>query len=197
MPVRTSNKTLERPVPVSPAGRTGIVPSSGDEIRNVTSTSVAVQGNCIVPCEPLPDPKRPAAGETTVIIHEDEAGEILSSITAYQRSSGIVHRAMKVLEEWKFRPARIVSSLTPVDIIAFRGEEALLVQVIAAKTPVPDAKTAESRYKEKIVSLRQMGTDRQFRKVVMVYSQKCGWKYYDVLPGGLIPAWSLAEVPKK
>lgn len=159
--------------------------------------SGALQSNRIIPCEPAPAKSEMAAGETTIIIHEDEAGETLSSITAYVRSSGIVHRAMKLLEDWKYRPARIVSSLTPVDIIAFRGEEALLVQVISSKTPVPDAKTAERRYKGKIISLRLMGTDRQFRKVVMVYSQKCGWKYYDVLPGGLIPAWSLAETPKK
>jgi hypothetical protein len=40
-----------------------------------------------------------------------------------------------------------------------------------------------------------MGTSKQFRKVLLAYSASCGWKYYDVLPGGLIPAWDLPEPP--
>jgi hypothetical protein len=42
-----------------------------------------------------------------------------------------------------------------------------------------------------------MGTTRQFRKMIMVYSRLCGWKYYEVLPGGLIPAWALPALPEE
>jgi hypothetical protein len=114
----------------------------------------------------------------------------------YLRSNGIIHEAMDKLESWNFRPSKIVSSSTPVDIIAFRDEKTLLVQVIYSKSPVPDAKTLERVHKPDLSNLRAMGSNAQFRKIVMAYSRKCGWKYYDVLPGGLMPAWDLPEVPK-
>ena len=159
--------------------------------------SGALQSNRIIPRTTVPEGRGTIAGETTVIIHELEGGKQLQNVTEYIRSSGIVHQAMRILEQWKYRPARISCSLLPVDIIAFRNSDALLIQAIYSKGPVPDAKTVESRYKDKMESLRWMGTARHFRKVVMVYSPKCGWKYYDVLPGGLIPAWNLPEIPEE
>ena len=158
--------------------------------------SGAMYSNRIIPRSNAPEASGIIAGETTVIIHEEGGIESLQDVTVYLRSNGIVHRAMRMLEQWKYQPARISSSLIPVDIIAFRKTEALLVQVIYSKVPVPDAKTVESRYKKKMENLRMMGTSQQFRKIVMVYSPRCGWKYYDVPPGGLIPAWNLPEIPE-
>ena len=111
----------------------------------------------------------------------------------YMRSNGIINEAIGKLEGWKFKPSKIVSSSTPVNIIAFRDEKTFLVQVIYSKGAVPDAKTLERVHKEDVGNLRSMGTNSQFRKIVMAFSRKCGWKYYDVLPGGLIPAWDLPE----
>ncbi len=110
----------------------------------------------------------------------------------YLKSRRIVHRAMQVLVEWKYVPARISASFIPVDIIAIRKSAVLLVQVIFSRNPVPDAKTLVSLSGVKIASLRMMGAPAQFRKYIMVYSPRCGWKYYEVLPGGLIPAWHLS-----
>jgi hypothetical protein len=144
------------------------------------------------------DRKKPAAEQTLarvteVIIHETGEGDPVPENRKYLRSSGIVHTAMGKLEDWNFRPSKIVSSSTPVDIIAFRNEKTLLVQVIYSRGPVPDAKTLGRVYAKEMGNLRAMGTNLQFRKVVMVYSAQCGWKCYDVLPGGLIPAWNLPE----
>jgi hypothetical protein len=111
----------------------------------------------------------------------------------YLRSNGIAYKAMGIMETWNFKPSKIVSTGTPVDIIAFRNEKTFLVQVIYAKSLIPDAKTLERVYKTDVNALREMGTNDHFRKIVMVFSPKCGWKYYDVLPGGLIPAWDLPD----
>jgi hypothetical protein len=135
--------------------------------------------------------------ETHVIIHEQKGNELRHGHNEYLRSSGIVHRAMRMLEEWKYVPARISNSLIPVDIIAMRKSEALLIQVISSKKPVPDAKTLVRLYAEKVNYLRMMGTSQQFRKYIMVYSLLSGWKYYEVLPGGLIPAWHLTDLPEE
>jgi hypothetical protein len=114
----------------------------------------------------------------------------------YLRGSSSVFEAMEILTGWHFSPARIQNAPIPVDIIAFRKSQAFLVQVIPSHTPVPDAKTLARHYKETIDDLRRMGSDAQFRKIVMVCSSPTGWKYYEVLPGGLIPAWDLPEAPE-
>jgi hypothetical protein len=106
-----------------------------------------------------------------------------------------VHRALRLLEDWKYQPARISSSSIPVDILAIRKDTVLLVQVISSKSPVLDAANLTQQYGEKIQHLREMGTSQQFRKILLAYSASCGWKYYDVLPGGLIPAWDLPDIP--
>ena len=132
---------------------------------------------------------------TDIIIHELNDDGSLTGVDEYLKNRGIVHRAMNLLEEWKFLPAWISCSKVPVDIIALRKDMALLIQVISSKKPVPDAKTLVRLYAKKIHALRKMGTTAQFRKMLMAYSKLCGWKYYEVLPGGLIPAWDLPDLP--
>ncbi|WP_372962076.1 hypothetical protein [Methanoregula sp.] len=123
---------------------------------------------------------------------ERDAEEVISS---YLRSAGIVHRALRLFEDWKYQPARIICSCIPVDIIAIRRDCVLLVQVISSRAPDLDAATLTRQYGSKIQNLRAMGTQAQFRKILLAYSRNSGWKYYDVLPGGLIPAWDLPEPP--
>ena len=145
-----------------------------------------------------PDKGAPPAKErleTTVIIHDLDEDGMFDGVDGYLRNRGVVHRAMHLLEEWKYLPARISSSKVPVDIIAIRKDMTLLVQVISSKKPVPDARTLVRYYAKKIHALRRMGTSAQFRKMLMAWSALCGWKYYEVLPGGLIPAWHLPDAP--
>lgn len=133
--------------------------------------------------------------EMTVVLHTLDENGTLESVDGYLRNRGIVHRAMELLEEWKFLPARISSSKVPVDIIAIRKDMTLLVQVISSKKPIPNAKTLVRHYAAKVDAVRQMGSPLQFKKMLMAYSKLCGWKYYEVLPGGLIPAWHLPDAP--
>jgi len=134
-----------------------------------------------------------AQTQATVIIHEKKNGRV-SVKDMYQKTRGIVQRAMDLLESWKFQPASIRGSKLPVDIVALRDDMDMLVQVISSKHPILDAKTLFRRYKKKIDAIRLMGTASRVRKVLMAYSMPCGWKHYDVLPGGLIPAWDLHKV---
>lgn len=168
----------------------GIPAGAGCAGRKGTGTTGAIQkfGNMKIPAV-----EGSLAKVTEVIIHETGSRKAAQESRKYTRSSGIVYTAMGKLEDWNFNPSKIVSSSTPVDIIAFRREKTLLVQVIYSRGPVPDAKTLGRVYEKEVGDLRAMGTNLQFRKVVMVYSPQCGWKYYDVLPGGLIPAWNLPE----
>jgi len=146
------------------------------------------------------------SGRKAPVDRIENAGEpVLSQMTGiegrkehgagYLRGSGIVYRAMHLLDEWKYMTARISSAKVPVDIIALRKDVVLLVQVISSKRPLPDAKTVLRHYAEKIGNLRSMGTSLQFRKMLLAYSRPCGWKYFEVLPNGLIPAWGVPAVP--
>jgi hypothetical protein len=159
--------------------------------------TIVLNSNQSIPLTPGSLNRDSIGNETHVIIHEQKGNELRHGHNEYLRSSGIVHRAMRMLEEWKYVPARISNSLIPVDIIAMRKSEALLIQVISSKKPVPDAKTLVRLYAEKVNYLRMMGTSQQFRKYIMVYSLLSGWKYYEVLPGGLIPAWHLTDLPEE
>ena len=141
----------------------------------------------------LHGPQEKPCTDTTIIIHETGYEE--PEREKYLRNSGIVYRAMHLLEEWKFVTARISCARVPVDIIAFRKDMSLLVQVISSRGPLPNAKAIVRHYAVKIHDLRTMGTSLNFRKMLMAYSRPCGWKYYDVLPGGLIPAWSVPVPP--
>jgi len=171
--------------------------SSPEAVEMKLMVSGALNSNRIIPRTHESLNEDSGRGETTVIIHEPEGGELRHELNEYLRSSGIVHRAMRMLEEWKYVPSRISNSPIPVDIIALRKSEALLIQVIYSKMPVPDAHTLQHRYAGKVNYLRMMGTSQQFRKYIMVYSPQCGWKYYEVLPGGLIPAWHLPDIPEE
>ena len=71
----------------------------------------------------------------------------------------------------------------------------ILAQVVSSKHPMPDVDTLYRNHKVKINSLRLMDVARRYRKIVMSWSMPFGWKHYDVLPGGLIPAWDLHKLP--
>nr|WP_321350349.1 hypothetical protein [uncultured Methanoregula sp.] len=174
---RLNTKSTRQSIPPHPGGNDrALIPGERDSFRRQAQ-------------------KTTAGPDTTVIVHERLEDGTTADPDNYLRSRGIVHRAMQLLEEWKFQPARISSSKIPVDIIAIRKEMTLLVQVISSKKPTPDARTLVRHYAGKIRNLMEMGSSARFRKILMAYSTVCGWKYYDVLPGGLIPAWDLPEIP--
>ena len=143
----------------------------------------------------VPDGK---AGDSTARkgpLREEGAGSRKERMAAYIRASGVVFRAMHLLEEWKYITARITSAKVPVDLIALRKDVVLLVQVISSRKPITDTKAVLRHFAVKIQNLRSMGTLFQFRKILMAYSRSGGWMTYDVYPNGLVPAWNVQAVP--
>ena len=166
-----------------PSEETGKSPS-GSRSSGKTGTFTGLKPAGIQPGDP---------GETTIIVHTGDERGNPEGIETHPRASGVVHRAMNLLEEWGFRPARIIIAKVPVDIIAFRADMDLIVQVISSPGPLPDAKTIVRKYRDKIISVGKMGNPSRFRKLLMAHSRPCGWKVYDIFPGGLQPAWDLLK----
>lgn len=144
------------------------------------------------------EPKRYLAGaetDMTVIVHEPQGSDSLSAVDCYLKNRDIVHRAMDLLEAWGYHPARIVSAKIPVDIVAIRKDTDLLAQVVSFRHPMKDVGMLYRSCRKKINALRRMDLGQRYRKIVMSWSMPFGWKHYDVLPGGLIPAWDLHKLP--
>ncbi|MGD0080185.1 MAG: hypothetical protein ABSB80_06005 [Methanoregula sp.] len=189
--MNTKKKTTGRPHRVSRAGKGGITSPSERKVLQMNAAGISGGRRKIA----QEDTQEKSTTATDIIVHELRDDGTLTGLDEYLRNRGIVHRAMQLLEEWKFLPARIICSRVPVDIIALRKDMRLLVQVISSKKPIPDAKTLVRNYAGKIDTIRSMGTTVQFRKMLVAYSRVCDWKYYEVLPGGLIPAWHLPDAP--
>ena len=162
--------------------------SSDDDTDKRTTGSMSMQ-------EAPDDREENPPSDSEAIVHETGIEGRKERMEAYLRGSGVVYRAMHLLEEWKYMTARISSTKVPVDIIALRKDVVLLVQVFSSRRPLPDAKTVLRHYAEKVGSLRSMGTAVQFRKMLLAYSRRCGWKYFEVLPSRLIPVWNVPAVP--
>jgi hypothetical protein len=189
--MNTKKKKTGRPHSISRARKGGVTSPSGTKVLQMNAAGISVSRRKIARQET----QEKSTTATDIIVHELRDDGTLTGLDEYLRNRGIVHRAMQLLEEWKFLPARIVCSKVPVDIVALRKDMSLLVQVISSKKPIPDAKTLVRDYAGKIDAVRRMGTTVQFRKMLMAYSRVCDWKYYEVLPGGLIPAWHLPDAP--
>jgi hypothetical protein len=189
----TNNTESGGSAAIAPAGSGAGASLPGEKIEPDQIASGSLQTSRINPCESVPGSIGTGAGEPTITSPETGTGEPEPAGNDYLRSNGIISRALRLLKTWGFAPARISISPVPVDILAFRKESSFLIQVIYSRKPVPDAKTLQKEYAERIQNLRTMGAPKDFRKIMMIYSSKCGWKYYDVLPGGLIPAWDLLE----
>ena len=196
--MRNKNTSAGEPLTVSCKATGGKTSGKIDEeednsLARAARITVSGSGNCEARKNTGSGMQARATTQATIIIHEEKKRGI-SVQNMYVKTRGIVHRAMELLESWKFQPASIRGSKLPVDIIALRDAMDMLVQVISSKHPILDAKTLLRRYAGKIHDLRQMGTAKRFRKILMAHSLPCGWKYYDVLPGGLIPAWDLHKL---
>ncbi len=130
-----------------------------------------------------------------MIVHEPGSSDSLSALDGYLKNRGIVHRAIVLLEAWGYNLARIIGAKIPVDIVAIHKDNDILAQVISSKHPMTDVNMLYRNYTKKIDDLRLMDIARRYRKIVMSWSMPLGWKHYDVLPGGLIPAWDLHKLP--
>jgi hypothetical protein len=149
-----------------------------DVIAPGAMASGASYSNRINPCEAV-------AGETTVILHTAPGGNEAGTAQRYSRNSAHVHEALRILAAHGHVPVRLAESPLPVNIIAFKKDDPLLVLVIGARKPVPSAARLHADYKEAVEYLCLMAGRLRCRIMIWVHSPSCGWRYYRVYPGGL------------
>jgi hypothetical protein len=92
---------------------------------------------------------------------------------------------MRLLRELGYQPAKIAESSVPLSIIGFLKDDPLLVLVISSRKPVPSARRLREDFEDQVRSLCSLAGSVRSRIMIWVYSRPCGWRYYDVYPGGL------------
>ncbi len=159
--------------------------------------SGALYSNRINPCGAVIATGVPAAGETTVIPRAGEGGELAVGPLVYTRCNAIIFDAMHILECLGYLPVLVRRSKIPLDIVGIRGHEALIIEVVRSRRPLPDAHTVCTFCRTEIDYLREMTPSSQFRKMIWVYSPQCQWRFYDIFPGGIWLAQDLMEQDRK
>jgi hypothetical protein len=157
--------------------------------------SGALQSNRIMPCEPAPAMSDAVAGEPTIVIHEDEEGETGKKRRKHTPCNPLVYEAMRVLNAHDYIPCRLISeTVLPINIVALKKTEVLLILVIRSRKPVPDAGTLRRLYTAKVNYLCALSKPSQYKIMIWVNSPLCGWRYYWVNPGGLGYDWDFAKM---
>lgn len=169
----------------------------GDVAEPGLIVSGALYSNRIIPCEPAPVLSGTVAGETTIIIHEDEAGETAKTHKRIGKCNPHVYSAMRLLMAHGFIPVRLTESPIPLSIIGFKETGPLLVLVIGARKPIPSAEKLRREYEEQVVYLCSMAGTIKYRIMIWVHSPGCNWRYYKISAGGLEYDWKFPSTLEK
>jgi hypothetical protein len=169
----------------------------GDVAEPGQIASGASYSNRIIPRVTGPASGAVAAGETTIIFHDDKGGCIAFGPPAYSRSSAIICEASRIMEYRGYVPVTVRKSPVPLDLIGFGAKETLVIAVVRSRKPVPNAPVLCKAFRKEIDPLRSLNTSSPFRKMILVFSPQCGWRFYDVFPGGVWLARDFMESDKK
>ena len=176
---------------------TEIESEKGDVAEPGLIASGALYSNRIIPRAAGPEPGLAAAGETTIIFHEKSGGEPAFGPPEYTRCNAIICEAMRILESWNYLPVLVRKSPVPIDLIGVGTTDALVIEVVRSRRPIPDAPTVCEAFRKEVDHLRSLKAPSQFRKMIWVYSPQCRWRFYDVFPGGVWLAKDLMESDRK
>lgn len=176
---------------------TEIESEKGDVAEPGLNASGALYSNRIIPRAAEPATGEAAAGETTIIFHAEEGGEIAFGPPEYTRCNALICEASRILATWNYLPVIVRKSPVPIDLIGVGTKDALVIQVVRSRRPVPDAATICELFPKKVDHLRSLKSSTQFRKMIWVYSPQCRWRFYDVFPGGVWIAKDLMEWDRK
>jgi hypothetical protein len=172
---------------------TEIKSRKGDVAKPGHMASGALYSNRIIPRAAEPETGGAAAGKTTIIFHETAGGDLAFGPPEYTRCNAIICEAMRILETWNYLPVLVRKSPVPLDLIGVGISDALVIEVVRSRRPVPDSPTICKLFRNEVGHLRSIKASSQFRKMIWVYSPQCRWKFYDVFPGGVWLAQDLME----
>ena len=176
---------------------TEIESEKGDVAEPGLIASGSLYSNRIIPRAAKPAIGGAAAGETTIIFHEKAGGELAFGPPEYTRCNAIICEASRILATWNYLPVLVRKSPVPIDLIGMGTTDALVIDVVRSRRPVPDAGTVCEVFIKEVKHLRSFKSSSQFRKMIWVYSPQSRWRFYDVFPGGVWLAKDLMESDRK
>jgi hypothetical protein len=167
---------------------------TGDVAEPGLIASGALQSNRINSLQEVPAASAgTASGVPTLILRTSTGGELALGPEIYTRCNAVIIDAMRILECLGYLPILVRKSKIPLDLIGFRPDGAVVIEVVRSRTPLADAKAVCTHCRKEIDYLRAMKPSSQFRKMLWVYSPQCRWRFYDVFPGGIWLAKDMME----
>ena len=137
----------------------------------------------IIPGEQETAEPAPFPGEITVVIHEPV---VPGAPKRKVRANPLVYEARSLLTDWGWLPVRLCEPTLPINLIAMKGPDTILILVLRSRSPVPSGAVLYELFPGLVRELMAFAGKIQHRIMIWVYSPECGWRYYYVDLGGLV-----------
>jgi hypothetical protein len=90
-----------------------------------------------------------------------------------------------MLESRGYEVVRRYRNGGPPDLLVFTGNERLMLMVRGFHAAVPDVRAVSFRCRDDLEAFRRFRHSSDFTKELWLTAPPFGWRFYEVLPGGL------------
>jgi hypothetical protein len=103
----------------------------------------------------------------------------------YRKGCRAEFEAIRMLESRGYEVVRRYRNGGPPDLLVFTGKERLMLMVRGFHAAVPDARAVSFRCHDDLEAFRRFRHAGDFSKELWTLAPPFGWRFYEVLPGGL------------
>lgn len=116
-------------------------------------------------------------------------------VTNYERGREVEWKAQHALERQGYDVVRSASSKSPVDLAVFQESHTVLVQLKRSKAVIKSLKAVVNSYGEDFTNLRAFRSTAQTIKQLWLYTDRKGWRIFQLAPVELFPPLGVVELP--
>jgi hypothetical protein len=103
----------------------------------------------------------------------------------YRKGCRAEFEAIQMLKSRGYEVVRRYRNGGPPDLLVFAGHEHLMLMVRGFHAAVPDVRAVSFRCRDDLETFRRFRHAGDFSKELWVMAPPFGWRFYEVLPGGL------------
>ena len=103
----------------------------------------------------------------------------------YRKGCRAEFEAIRMLESRGYEVVRRYRNGGPPDLLVFSGNTRLMIMVRGFHAAVPDVRAVSFRCRDDLETFRRFRHSGDFSKELWIMAPPFGWRFYEVLPGGL------------